>query len=112
MAKFYIKQGDLKPSILATLKHYNDGTVVDLTNAQTVKFHMKRKDGTLKIQNRICTIVSASEGKVRMDWQEGDTDTPGTYYGEFEVVWNDGRPQTFPVKEEEPFEIIIGSQIA
>ena len=111
MAEIYLVQGDLKPSILATLK-YDDGSAVDLSDAQTVKFHMKSKDGTIKIQNRACTIISVTEGKVRMDWQSGDTDTPGTYYGEFEVVWNDGSTQTFPSKEQEPLKIVIRGQIA
>lgn len=38
-----------------------------------------------------------SKGKVRYAWQAADTDTPGTFWGEFEVTFPAaGGIQTFP----------------
>jgi len=35
-------------------------------------------------------------GRVRYAWQTGDTDTPGTFQGEFEVTYSTGEIETFP----------------
>ncbi len=40
---------------------------------------------------------TTNPGKVRYDWNTTDTDTDGTFYGEFEVTADDGI-QTFPNK--------------
>lgn len=84
---FYIKRNDTSPSVEATLSA--KGSPVDLTGA-TVYFHMSDGLGGLG------TIVDPSTGKVRYDWQAGDTATAGVYYSEWEVVYADGKKETFP----------------
>lgn len=90
---FFIKQNDTSPSILADLKSFN-GDPINLTNA-SIQFHMKSVDGTLKVDAAM-TILNESLGRVRYDWQVGDTDTVGSYYVEFEVTYADNSVETFP----------------
>lgn len=93
MADFYIKQNDTAPSIQATLMN-DDDTVIDLTSAAAVYFHMAL-GGVLKVSAE-ATIVDAAGGVVRYDWQEGDTETPGTYDIEWEILFADGTIRTIP----------------
>lgn len=90
---FYIKQNDTSPSILATLKDAND-TPINLT-ASSVRMHMKDIEGTIKIDSAV-EVINAQNGVIRYDWQAADTDTPGTFYVEFEVTYTDGAIETFP----------------
>jgi hypothetical protein len=41
-------------------------------------------------------VDTASSGDVSYEWQSGDTDAIGTYYGEFVVTYSDGTVETFP----------------
>ena len=93
MMAFTIKQNDTSPALQATLKDYN-GNAINLLGA-TVKFHMKSFEGAIKV-NQTMTITSTSGGVVTYFWQEGDTDTAGTYYAEFEVTYADLSVETFP----------------
>ncbi len=89
---FYIKENDTLPPLKATL-YGADGNVIDLTNADVVTFAMW--DGAVKL-NREVTVVDAVAGKVKLDWLTGDTDTPGTYKGQFKIVWLDLSEQRVP----------------
>ena len=101
VTKFYIKQNDTAPAITATL--YENSVAVDLTGA-TVKFHMG------SIVDAAATVVSASEGKVKYQWQATDTATVGEYNAEFEVTFSDGTIETFP--NDGFLRIIITSEVA
>ncbi len=98
MADFYIKKNDLLPPLDAFLKDA-DGNVVDLTDATEVNFIMQAQDSdTPKINtkgNTPAQIVNPTNGQVRYSWIGTDTDTVGSYYGEFEVDWSP-KLQTFP----------------
>jgi len=93
MMAFTIKQNDTSPALQATLKDYN-GNAINLLGA-TVRFHMKSFEGAIKV-NETMTITSTSGGVVTYFWQDGDTDTAGTYYAEFEVTYSDLAVETFP----------------
>lgn len=93
MADFTIKQGDTSPAIEATLKD-RDGNAVNLTGA-SVQFHLS----TTAYKNVIDaagTLVNASEGRVKYEWQPDDTGQQGDFFAEFEVTYADNTIETFP----------------
>lgn len=90
---FSIKQNDTGPSLLVTLKD-GDGNVINLTGA-TVRFHMVDLSGNTKVDSAM-VVVTAPSGLVRYNWLAADTNTPGTYYAEFEVTYSDLSIETFP----------------
>ena len=92
---FYIKQNDTSPSLRAILKD-GDGVVIDLTGA-TVRFHMKPVGTTTASIDSSATVINPStSGIVQYDWDNGDTDTVGSYKAEFEVTFAGGAVETFP----------------
>jgi hypothetical protein len=89
-----IKQGDRKPAAPATLKRGD--TVVDLTSATSVTFKLRPVGRIDLIVDTAATILVAASGTVEYRWADGDTDDPGQYYAEWEVLWNDDTKETFP----------------
>lgn len=87
-----VKQNDTAPSAAATLR--DGGEAIDLTGA-TVRFNMALQNSPTKV-SAAGVVSDAPNGRVRYDWVEGDTDTPGVYQCEWEVTWGDGTVQTFP----------------
>ena len=92
---FWIKTHDLRPPVTATLVDANLNPV-DLSGASGVRFMMRLIRGSTLIVDENADIVDATAGEVLYDWQEGDTDEAGGYWGEFEVLWDGTIPETFP----------------
>lgn len=90
--KFFIKQGDTRPSIPGRLLAA-DGSAVAIAE---VKFRMWKKDDTTLTVNADAVLVDADTGEVRYDWAVGDTATAGKYRGEFRVVDDDAGKWTIP----------------
>lgn len=89
-----LKKNDRLPLARAELTDAN-GAALDLTGA-TVTFKMRRwGTETLKIASASATVIDAPGGVVQYSWAAGDTDTPGTYDGEFVVTYG-GLPMTVP----------------
>jgi len=95
----YIKQNDRRPPASQTLKRGD--TVVDLTEATGVTFKM-REQGRKELKVNTAGMLISNDGEVRYNWQSGDTDTPGMFEVEWEVIWNDGTTETFPTLGYEP----------
>lgn len=94
MADFYIKVNDRLPVILATLS--DAAGPINLTGA-TVKFIMTDVRGTTPKVNAAAAIdPDPTTGKVSYVWVTGDTDTPGVYDAEWEIIFGDGKPLTVP----------------
>lgn len=89
---YLIRSGDLEPPIDAAL--IAGSGPADLTGA-TVLAKARKRGAPALLFTRAPTIISAPAGTVRVEWQAGETDTPGTYLLEFEVT-RAGRKQTFP----------------
>lgn len=90
---FTIKQNDTSPSLGATLK---DAQLVPVSLVgAAVKFHMNSLEGVVKV-NQTMSIPDPEGGVIQYDWQDGDTDTVGTYSVEFQVTFADGTVETFP----------------
>jgi len=76
---FYIKQGDMHPPVLATLKDA-DQVPINLVGT-SVKFITN-----FGVDAPVSLLVGT--GEVQYDWVAGDTDVPpGIYDGEFEIDW-------------------------
>ena len=87
-----IVQNDTLPPLEFNLTQ--DGSPVNLTGC-TVKFYMKdATSGSVKINGTTCTITDATKGKCKYLWYGSDTNTVGTYLGEVEVTFPDGKIQT------------------
>ena len=89
---FYLKRHDLLPTLRVTPKDGAGATVV-IADGATVVFSMGPADSDDVKVNRATAV--ASGGNLIYTWATGDTDTAGTFWGEFE--WsNSGKPETFP----------------
>lgn len=108
MTDFWIKSGDLRPNLEAQLED-EDNNAIDLSNASSVDFHMEDVSGSVKVDSS-ATITDTNNGKVEYEWSSGDTDTAGTFFGEFQVDWDDGDPESFP--NHDNIEIQITDEIA
>lgn len=101
MKRIIMVQGDLLPERILTLRGPTDGTS-DLTTLASVWLEAKRiraaADAPLKINRELEILDGAeeSEAQVLLSWEEGDTDTPGTYLCRLAALDVDGRPLTFP----------------
>jgi hypothetical protein len=98
---FTLKQGDLRPQFVVVLKdNIGEETedVVDLTTATSAVFNMVPEGGgAVKINRGSATIDSPpTNGQVTYAWGTADTNTVGTFNAEIEVLWADGKPETFP----------------
>ena len=97
-ADWTTKKNDLLPILSVTLQ-YADGAV-DLSGASSIKFLMILKADMGDAPKIDATATPdpdqvTNKGKVTYTWVSGDTDTPGNYLGEFEVLYGTD-PLTFP----------------
>lgn len=92
---FHIKRHDLRPPL--RLQLLSDGVPVDLSNAGSARLVMGSVRG-VKVDGPVTILEQTGEtvGIVEYDWQDGDTDTTGTFSAEVEVLWAGQVPETFP----------------
>lgn len=97
---FEIKQNDRRPLFVVVLKDdFGEATeaVVNLTTATSAVFNMRAASGgATKITRGSASISNAAGGEVTYAWGTADTNTAGAYEGEVEIIWNDGKAETFP----------------
>lgn len=104
---FTIKQNDTLPNLEAQLLDH-EGSPINL-DLCGVHFHMSNFKGEVEI-DRPATIVEIESGRVRVDWQNGDTSKIGIYKAEFEVNMPDGK--TISIPNDGYFLISIISELA
>lgn len=100
MTPFEIKRGDRRPSFSVVLMD-NFGlpnqAPVDLSAAGTVTFSMwDHRTHAVKVNRGTATGAGVAGGTVTYAWGTADTTTSGLYDAEVEVLWNDGKAETFP----------------
>lgn len=88
----------------------DDEAAVNLTTAGSAVFNMRDSGGGTKIARGSCTIDDANSGVVSYAWGTADVNTVGTFDAEVEVIWNDGKSETFP--NDSYWEISIVDDIA
>lgn len=91
---FYAKAGDRLPAIVSTLTD-DTGTPIGLAGA-TATWVMRPLGEADPWVEGAAEIDAGQPGVVRYWWAAGDLDVAGTYLGEWQVVFADGRRQTFP----------------
>lgn len=74
----------------------NTSSVTATTTAIT--FTMVDECSNLKVYNQPAQIVCHSGGTIQYQWQEGDTDTEGIFYGEFELHYDTGQKISIPTQ--------------
>jgi hypothetical protein len=100
-ADFELKRGDRRPSFSVILED-NFGApgqaVVDLTAATSATFSMwDHRSHVVKVNRGTASIAgTAVPGQVSYAWGTADVSTAGIYDAEVEVLWNDGKAETFP----------------
>lgn len=101
---FYIKRGDLLPSVEAALRTITREPI-DLTPATGVRFLCSNGVASPAV------IVDTTGGLVRYDWDTDETDTAGVFNAEFEITWGDGRKQTVPNGQNDYIKVIITADL-
>lgn len=96
-------QNDTGPQLLMTLKDSNTDTFLDLSQLGTeVTFNFAAgPGGETKAVIPMTPGPNAVLGQAMLDWSAGTSgamDTVGTYYGEVQITWPNGRIQTTPAK--------------
>lgn len=97
---FYLKAGDLKPHITATLS----GGPADWTGA-TAEIVIEAPGGTVTTAS--CTLDTSAK-TVDYDWTGFSTDVAGVYSYEWKITFSDGDEMTAPARGVEQFRITDG----
>jgi len=76
---------------------WDDGTVIDLTTASSVKFTMRLYQATTdKVADVACAITDATNGKVKYSWSASDVNAAGMYKYKYKITFTDGTILTVP----------------
>ena len=101
---FYIKKNDELPVLEVRVKV--DGVAYDLSAASAKTFTMMASDGTVKVNAQAAAWeTDGSDGIVTYAWSSGDTDTVGTYDGEFKFTIG-GNTLTVPNREHLTIQVV------
>lgn len=96
MADRDMKQGDTWPPLPIQLREH-DGSPTDLTDMDEIRVYIVGTDHTITTDTQNVTVDGdPKDGNGYYSWQAGDTDYPGEYQVEYEVVWDDGRVRRYP----------------
>jgi len=96
---FVIKRNDTLPllSINVTARgEFNEVIPFSLTGVTACTFSMSDDSGNLKVSSATAQILIASAGTIQYVWTSYDTDTDGSYNGEFEMIFTGGQKMSVP----------------
>jgi hypothetical protein len=91
---FWIKRGDTRPSIQATITDAS-GNPQNLNAATSITFKMVDLDGNV-ILNKAAAFVDKPNGLIAYNWAVGDTNQSGDFLTEWMITWADATTQKFP----------------
>lgn len=94
MSDVELVQGDTRPAVEGTLRVTRTGDILDLTNAESIKFQLRKADDELYTVDGEAIFVNRTAGRVRYEWDDGDLNNPGEYLAQWEIVWDDDTVQT------------------
>jgi hypothetical protein len=100
---FKIKRNDTLPVLqvnIGTRGNLGQKIGYDLTNvvASAITFTMIDNCSNTKVYAKPAQIICVSGGTIQYSWEEGDTDTEGIYFGEFELIFNTGQKLSIPTQ--------------
>lgn len=115
---YTIKRNDSKPLVATLRERRTTGPpiLLDPVNDDVI-FTMRpivEEDRPALIITGACTILDTGtegnedQGKVRYDWQAGDTDVASVYHGEFRIDYGDGVTQHVPNDSYEEIVVLGG----
>lgn len=97
---FKIKRNDTLPPLTIQVKQRGSlGEVINfnMSGLTSATFTMVDECGNSKIYAKSATtLCTAEQGLVSYNWGLGDTDTSGTFLGEFELTFFDGNIFSIP----------------
>lgn len=106
MSDLTLVQGDTAPDLVAVIHEEDDAeTPIDLTGA-SVAFQMRKADDRRYTVNATMVADDPVNGQFHYEWGTNDLAVPGTYQGQFEITYQDGKIQTTRV----PFSIEVRRQ--
>lgn len=88
--QFTIKRGDTSPQLIYTLS-----PSVNLVGASAV-FNMSAIGGGAVIDRVAASIEDSAAGVVGFAFTSAQTANAGTFWGEFEITYSDGKIETYP----------------
>ena len=106
---FKIKRNDTLPSLrvsIGTKGSLGQKMGYNLSNVTGITFTMIDECSNSKIYEQTAQIICSSGGTIQYNWQVGDTDTSGIFYGEFELKFATGDKMSIPTQEGIKIEII------
>src|SRR3989344_5877329 len=96
---FAIKRNDTLPALVVKIKArgvLDESIPFNLSGVTATTFSMSDNCNNLKISSSTAQIICYSGGTVQYNWLSGDTDTDGTFSGEFELFFGDGNKMSVP----------------
>ncbi len=106
---FKIKRNDTLPELqlnITTKGNLGQKIGYDLSGATGVTFTMIDGCSNTKVYNQDAEILCASGGTIQYSWQDGDTDTEGIYYGEFQIKFSSGKRLSVPTQNGIKIEVL------
>lgn len=99
---FKIVQNDTAPSLISVLRDNNKP--IDLSGFDNVFFYVEDKYQRVVIEDDArgnvgegrVGVLDDKRGKVEYVFDSDDTSDAGTYYAEWQVIYQDGSVETFP----------------
>ena len=97
--KFFIKRNDTLPSLKIVITDracLGSKIPLNLSGLTACTFTMTSDSGDMKIMAQPAQIISYSGGSISYNWDPQDTNEEGNYYGEFQLLFSDGKRLSMP----------------